>query len=166
MKISPKPIFAIAIPLYSFFTLPAKANAYIASGVDLPKAIACDTIPPKDTTGFKRVEKEAYFIGGDKAWMQFISENVNSKVPVKKKAPAGTYTVIIQFIVRTDGSVSDIEPLTNIGYGMEDEVMRVIKKSPQWVPAVQDGKKVNAYRKQPITFRIDETEKKKRSKEE
>lgn len=133
---------------------------------------AIDTIPTvplsslKDTTAFKRVEKEAYFIGGDKAWTQFLGENINSKVPIKKKAPAGTYSVIIQFIVRTDGSVSDIEPLTHLGYGMEEEVMRVIKKSPQWVPAVQDGKKVNAYRKQPITFRIDETEKKRRSKDE
>jgi len=42
--------------------------------------------------------------------------------------------------------------LTNWGYGMENEVVRIIKNSPAWVPAVQDGKQVQAYRKQPITF--------------
>jgi len=126
---------------------------------------ATDSIPAKDTSAVKHVEKEAYFPGGDKAWMQFISENVSSKVPIKKKAPAGTYTVIIQFIVRADGSVSDIEPLTNFGYGMEEEVIRVIKKSPQWVPAVRDGQKLNAYRKQPLTFKIDEQERKRRRDE-
>ena len=42
--------------------------------------------------------------------------------------------------------------MTNWGYGMENEVVRIIKNSPAWVPAVQDGKQVQAYRKQPITF--------------
>ena len=42
--------------------------------------------------------------------------------------------------------------MTNWGYGMENEVVRIIKNGPAWVPAVQDGKQVQAYRKQPITF--------------
>ncbi len=35
---------------------------------------------------------------------------------------------------------------------MEDEAIRVIKRGPKWTPAIQNGRNVNAYRKQPITF--------------
>jgi protein TonB len=75
-------------------------------------------------------------------------------VPVDSGANAGTYTVIAQFIVHKDGSISDLKTLTNHGHGMEDEVLRVMKKSPSWIPAVQNGCNVTAYRKQPITFVI------------
>lgn len=161
MKYSPLHLLGSIILLCSFALVAKAKNAHHSF---FHQTATCDTIPPKDTTGFKRVEKEAYFIGGEKAWLQFISENINSKIPVKKKAPAGLYTVIIQFIVRTDGTVSDVEALTNVGYGMEEESIRVIKKSPLWVPAVQDGKKVNAYRKQPLTFSIEGKEKKQKDR--
>ncbi|MCC6289571.1 MAG: energy transducer TonB [Chitinophagaceae bacterium] len=162
MKFSPLNLICSVSVLSLLFV--TSVNAGTRFNFALHKAYTCDTIPPKDSTGFKRVEKEAYFIGGDKAWIQFLSENINSKVPVKKKAPAGRYTVLIQFIVRADGTVGDVEALTNVGYGMEEEAIRVIKKSPLWVPAVQDGKKVNAYRKQPLTFSIEGKEKKSKDK--
>jgi periplasmic protein TonB len=37
---------------------------------------------------------------------------------------------------------------------MEQEAVKVIKKGPAWVPAVQNGRSVNAYRKQPVTFQV------------
>ena len=37
---------------------------------------------------------------------------------------------------------------------MEAEAIRLIKTSPNWLPAIQNGKKVNAYRKQPVTFQL------------
>jgi protein TonB len=39
---------------------------------------------------------------------------------------------------------------------MEEEAMRVIKKGPNWTPAQQNGRFVNAYRRQPITFQVQE----------
>ena len=108
------------------------------------------------------VEEDAYFPGGDNAWIRFLSTNINSMVPVKKGAPAGTYTVIVRFIVTKDGSVADIQPLTDYGYGMEAEAMRVIAKSPKWIPAVQNKRKVNAYRQRPLTFVVEEKTRKKK----
>jgi protein TonB len=35
-------------------------------------------------------------------------------------------------------------------------VLRVMKRSPNWVPAMQNGCAVTAYRKQPVTFVIAE----------
>ena len=76
-------------------------------------------------------------------------------MPVDNDAPAGSYTVIIQFVVDTDGSISDIKALTNHGYGLEQEAIRVIKKATKWEPAFQNGRHVKAYRKQPITFQVE-----------
>ena len=39
---------------------------------------------------------------------------------------------------------------------MEEEAMRAIKKAPKWNAAIQNGREVNAYRKQPITFVVSE----------
>jgi len=100
---------------------------------------------------YEKVEIEAEFQepGG---WTNFLQAHLRPNVPVKQHAPAGTYLVVIQFFISKDGSVDGIIPLTNFGYGMEEEVMRVIRKSPKWQPATQNGRPVKAYRKQPITF--------------
>ena len=101
---------------------------------------------------FTREEKEATFPGGEKGWRSYLEKNLNPDVPVNRKAPPRSYNVKIKFIVQTDGSITDITAETYYGYGMEEEVIRVIKKGPKWVPAVQYGRKVKAYRIQPVTF--------------
>lgn len=103
---------------------------------------------------FEKVEIEASFKGGESAWKKYLERNLNPNAPVDNGAPEGTYTVYVQFVVSKDGSISDVKPLTTHGYGMEQEAVRVIKKGPAWVPAVQNGRSVNAYRKQPITFQV------------
>ncbi len=97
------------------------------------------------------VEIPAKYAGN---WEKFLLRNLNSNIPVDNGAAAGRYKVIIQFVVDKEGRVSDIRPLTNNGYGMEEEAMRVLKKSDQWEPAIQSGFKVKAYHKQVIVFEI------------
>jgi hypothetical protein len=109
-----------------------------------------------DTSIFDRVEVEAEYPGGTSAWIKYLQNNLNAHIPADRGAPVGRYTVIVQFIVDKDGSVSDIKPLTNLGYGMEQEVLRVIRLSGLWTPAMQDGRTVKAYRKQPVTFQLEE----------
>ncbi len=101
---------------------------------------------------FTKVEVEASFKGGEKEWRRFLERNLEANVPVDNGAPEGTYTVVVQFIVDKEGKISDVKSLTQHGHGMEEEAMRVIKKGPDWIPAVQNGRHVKAYRKQPITF--------------
>jgi protein TonB len=57
-------------------------------------------------------------------------------------------------VVDKEGNISDLRALTNHGYGMEQEAVRVIQKGPKWTPAQQNGRHVKAYRKQPITFQV------------
>ena len=104
---------------------------------------------------FERVEIEASYPGGESAWRKFLEKNLNPNVPVNNGAPDGRYTVWIQFVVDKEGNVSDITALTKMGYGMEEEVIRLLKNSGKWNPAYQKGKTVKAYRKQPISFIVE-----------
>ena len=103
---------------------------------------------------FDKVEIEASFPGGDSKWRQYLERNANGQVATDNGAPPGTYTTIVQFVVDKEGNISDVRALTNHGYGMEQEAMRVIKKGPKWNPAIQNGRQVKAYRRQPITFQV------------
>ena len=100
---------------------------------------------------YTTVEIPARFTGN---WKNFLERNLNPSTPVDNGAAPGRYTVIIQFVVDKEGNVSDIKPLTNIGYGMEEEAVRVLKKAAKWEPAVQNGYPVKAYHKQLITFEV------------
>ena len=108
-----------------------------------------------DNKVFEKVEVEAAFRGGEKEWRNYLNRNLDVNVPLKNGCKPGTYTVVVQFIVAKDGSVSDVKALTNHGFGMEEEAMRMIRKGPGWIPAIQNGHNVKAYRKQPFTFVID-----------
>jgi len=105
----------------------------------------------KDEIWTGPVEKEASYEGD---WLKFLTKNLNAQIPSDNGAPAGKYRVVIQFVVDRDGTISAITPMTNMGYGMEQEAMRVIRKSLKWTPAFQNSDYVKAYRKQPITFEV------------
>jgi hypothetical protein len=110
-----------------------------------------------ETTGnkvFVKAEISPSFPGGSEKWQKYLSVNAKAGVPTENGAPAGIYKAIVQFIVKEDGSISDVKAITNHGYGMEDEAMRLIKKGPKWIPAKQNGLFVRAYVKQPITFQV------------
>ena len=105
---------------------------------------------------FEKVEVEAEFPGGLPAWRRYLERNLNAQVPSDAGAPTGSFTVVVKFIVDKSGSISDVKALTNHGFGMEEEAVRAIKRGPKWTPAIQNGRNVNAYRQQPITFVVAE----------
>ena len=115
-------------------------------------------IPKEDDENkvFTKVEVDASYVGGESAWRRYLSNNLDAGVPGENGAPPGTYTVIVRFIVAKDGSVSDVQAETSHGFGMEQESVRAIKKSGKWTPAIQNGRNVTAYKRQPITWVVQE----------
>lgn len=124
------------------------------NGISVAKPVAAENVKLNsddyDKT-FTKVYMEASFPGGADILKVYLQENLNTNVPKKNGAPAGTYTVVVQFIVAKDGSISDVEAVTRPGYGMENEAIRVIAGGPKWEPGRVDGP-VKSYKKQPITF--------------
>lgn len=96
------------------------------------------------------------FPGGAIEWQKFLQRNLKPEVPMDNGAVAGLYTVQVKFIVDVDGSISTIEPLTKFGYGMEEEVTRVILKSGKWTPGLLKGKPIKAYMVQSVSFMIND----------
>lgn len=105
---------------------------------------------------FEKVEIEPSFPGGEAAWKRYLQKNLSGFNPADSGATEGSYTVIVQFIVHEDGFISDVKALTNFGHGMEGKAIELIRKGPKWEPAVQNGHKVTAYKKQKVTFVIQE----------
>lgn len=119
--------------------------------LDDRKGIFEEKKEPEPTGPYETVEIDAKFTG---SWEKFLLRNLNPDVPIENGAPTGNYTVIVQFVVDVDGSISDIRALTNLGYGVEQEAIRVLRKATKWEPAFQNGRHVKAYRKQAITFQV------------
>jgi TonB family protein len=101
---------------------------------------------------FTKLEQEASFLGGQEAWENFMEKNFKYPFDAERNEIQGT--VIIQFVVNKDGSVSDVEGIS----GPEDlykEAVRIIKKSSgKWIPGKQNNYVVRSYKKQPIVFKL------------
>jgi protein TonB len=63
-------------------------------------------------------------------------------------------TVLVSFIVNTDGTIEEIELVQGIGGGCDEEAIRIIKSSPSWTPGMIKGKAVRTRMKIPISFRL------------
>ena len=130
---------------------PIDAGLAKPTDIDDKKGIILEKTGDVSDEPFRKVEVEARFDGN---WEKFLLRNLNPETAGENGAPAGTYKVIIEFVVDKEGKVSDIKAITNHGYGMEKEAMRVLKKADKWIPANQNGQPVKAYRLQPITFEV------------
>lgn len=118
-----------------------------------PAAVETGTTLEADEV-FDVVEESPNFPGGMEAWGKFMMENLKYPALAKRMGVEGT--VYLVFEVRTDGSVQNVEILRGIGAGCDEEAMRVVKKSPNWIPGKQRGRKVNVRMRLPVRFKLDD----------
>ena len=102
------------------------------------------------------VKPEAKFAGGPDAFKQFLQRNINSDLIKTNGAPAGSYKVKVKFVIDEKGNVTNVTKITNVGYGLEEEAIRVIKLLPKWEPAIKDGKAISSECNQTFIFGDDE----------
>jgi periplasmic protein TonB len=101
---------------------------------------------------FQKVEIESKFPGGERAWISFLQENLKYPAKARRKNIQGA--VVLQFIVGKDGVVQDLEAISG-PTELRQAALDAMKKTPNWVPAMQGGRKVKSYKKQPIVFRLE-----------
>lgn len=97
-------------------------------------------------------EKEDYVPGGRANWEAFLRKKINPLVLIDNGAPNGKYTVRVQYIVDKDGNTFNAMPLTSLGYGMEQEVIRTLRTQTRWVPAKQEGTIEKIYHRLTVIF--------------
>lgn len=102
---------------------------------------------------FTKVEVEAQFPGGEEKWNRYVYNEIMKRIDdLIEDGQAGT--VEVQFIVDREGNVSNVEALNMKGSVLARIATDAIKKGPKWIPAIQNGRQVKAYRRQKVTFRL------------
>jgi periplasmic protein TonB len=101
---------------------------------------------------FLVAEKEPQFPGGETELNKFLHDNL--KYPAKAQEAGIQGRVIVNFVVGRDGKITKIKVVRGIGFGCDEEAIRVLEKMPLWTPGEMGGKAVPVYFTFPIAFRL------------
>lgn len=111
----------------------------------------------KDKMGYyNRTEVLPAYSGGQSALENYITNNIQYPQEAIDNNVEGV--VKVQFGVDESGNVTNVSTVGNkIGYGLEEEVIRVVSKMPKWTPGQVKGKNVKTWRTLPINYRLEES---------
>ena len=93
------------------------------------------------------------FQGGD---IEDFALWVNSQVayPVADRSGRESRTVIVEFIVLKDGTVSDAHAIFGSDPVLNEAAVKAVNKSPKWTPGEQNGEKKNVRLTVPVVFAL------------
>ncbi|MEQ9592906.1 MAG: TonB family protein [Cyclobacteriaceae bacterium] len=99
---------------------------------------------------FTIIEEPARPLGGMPNFYKFIGDNL--RYPAQARSALVGGRVFVEFIINEDGKISDTKVVSGIGYGCDEEAIRVISMAPNWQPGLAKGKPVKQRLVMPITF--------------
>jgi len=113
-----------------------------------------DSNPGKEDQIFVKVEIESEFPGGAAGWLKYLNHNLRYPDEAVNKRLMGQ--TVVGFIVDKAG---DVDPTSiwldqSVAYYIDKESLLVIYKSGKWTPAIQNGKPVKSYKKQPVIYKM------------
>lgn len=110
-------------------------------------------VAPKTDDVFVAVEQQPEYPGGMDALRTFLGKNLAYPRPAANAGVSGR--VFISFVVNTDGTLTDVQVLKGIGFGCDEEAVRVIQRMPRWRPGKQSGRAVRVKFNLPIAFTLE-----------
>jgi TonB family protein len=116
---------------------------------DTTKSIQANNQEKKYTT---QVEQMPEFPGGSEKLFEYLKKNV--KYPLEAKKNNITGKVFVQFVVVSDGTITDIKIAKSVDSIIDNEAIRVIKNMPNWRPGKNNGVPVNTQMTIPINFAL------------
>lgn len=108
---------------------------------------------PKEEEIFTAVEQNPEFPGGTAEMYKYLGNNIKYPAAAQRANISGR--VFVKFVVEKDGSIGNIEVLKGIGFGCDEEAIRVIKSMPKWSPGRQNGKNVRVYYTMPVVYKLE-----------
>ncbi len=93
-----------------------------------------------DNDVYNMVDQSAKFQDGYNSIIKFVQENI--KFPAEAKENNVHGKLMLSVVVEKDGSLSNITVKKGLGYGLDEEIVRIIKMMPKWQPAQHKGKTV------------------------
>ncbi len=133
-------------------TLP-KGSEFVANNEKETAENYVQQVPDGDDKVYQVCENAPAFPGGTHAMYKYLADNI--KYPDEAKAAGKQSRVMLQFVVRKDGSISDVSVVKSAGnVSLDKEAVRVISTMPKWNPGTQGGKTVNVQYTIPVQFRL------------
>ena len=107
---------------------------------------------PDENGIFQVVETEPEFPGGMAELMKYLEKNLRYPQICKEQGVQGR--VIVQFVVNTDSTITDVNVIKSVNPHLDEEAVRVVKAMPKWNPGKQRGEPVRVRLFLPVTFRL------------
>ena len=107
---------------------------------------------PDENGIFQVVETEPEFPGGMAELMKYLEKNLRYPQICKEQGVQGR--VIVQFVVNTDSTITDVNVIKPVNPHLDEEAVRVVKAMPKWNPGKQRGEPVRVRFFLPVTFRL------------
>jgi len=98
------------------------------------------------------IEIDASFPGGPKAWQNFLVKNLRYPASAKNAGIQGF--VKLKFVVKATGDIEDIVMVSSPHVDLTKEAIRVLNKSPRWVPARRNNQPFESEMKIMVAFRF------------
>jgi len=102
---------------------------------------------------YENAEVMPEYPGGMESLIAFLGSNISYPEVAKQQGIEGK--VFVDFIIDKEGYVRDVSAKNKIGYGCEEEAVRVVSLMPDWKPGYENGKAVNVSYTIPISFKLD-----------
>jgi protein TonB len=107
-------------------------------------------VKPVEEEVFTVVEQNAEFPGGAAELGKFLQKNLKYPPAASRANVQGK--VFLSFVVGSDGRITDVSVLKGLGFGCDEEAVRVVKSMPRWNPGKQSGRAVKSRFNLPISF--------------
>jgi protein TonB len=107
---------------------------------------------PKTDAPFITVEIMPQYQGGMKEMVKFLQKNLKYPKAAERANIEGK--VYVSFVIGASGEISQVQVIKGVGFGCDEEAVRVINKMPNWTPGVQGGRKVSVKYTLPISFNL------------
>jgi protein TonB len=101
---------------------------------------------------FRVVEDLPQFPGGAAEFMKWLTKNLKYPALAQKRKVKGR--VVAQFVVNTDGSISDLELTEKLETSCDNEVLRVLRMMPKWQAGMMNAKPCRTKVCIPVVFNM------------
>ena len=131
----------INIMYVGYETISAKVDKSISENRINAYPIGKEQSGTSDGKTFDVVEEMPQFPGGPAALFEFLSKNIQYPKDAEKAKLQGR--VIVTFVVKKDGSITDAKVVKSVAPSLDAEALRVINAMPNWTPGRQNGQPVS-----------------------
>ncbi len=98
------------------------------------------------------VEKKPRFPGGEKELLKYVSRNIRYPLEAQKNNIQGR--VVVQFVVKNDGSIGPVRVIRHNDPLLDEEAVRVVKSLPSFIPGELNGEPVSVWYTLPVSFKL------------